>query len=107
MFVILLDPKPRAMAEVIACPQLWPRPPGWPFLLLMKKEEDGKIINGLMIDLFRQHGITGYSSTVFISNPRTNPDETDINKIIESADKEVYDTPEEVVQAGWVLLDSN
>jgi hypothetical protein len=76
-------------------PKLWDV---WPFLPVMRRRPGSEMECGLLYDAKEQSGLLGYSATVFVCNlfllPRT------LDEFI-ALPKEVYDTPEEVYDAGW------
>jgi hypothetical protein len=80
-----------------AHPELWP---AWPFLPMSRRRTDGDLDLGLLCDWRGLSGRTGYSATVFLCNllfiPRTEAE-------FLALPKEVFDTPEEIAAAGWVV----
>jgi hypothetical protein len=80
-----------------AHPELWL---AWPFLPLSRRRADGDLALGVLCDLRSLSGRTGYSATVFLTNlfyvPRTEAE-------LLALPKEVYDSPEEIAAAGWVV----
>lgn len=79
----------------IGTPALWP---AWPFLPLVRRCK-GTLELGVMIDS-RSLGLTGRSSTVFLSNlldlPATLTD-------FLALPHETFDSAEEVASAGWLV----
>ena len=78
----------------LATPRLWP---AWPFLPLVRRagaEEEC----GLLVDLLGLCGLAGYSATVFLCNLFCLP--AGVDGLL-ALPKEAYDTPEEVLAAGW------
>jgi hypothetical protein len=80
-----------------AHPELWL---AWPFLPLTRRRANGDLDLGVLCDLRGSLGRTGYSATVFLCNllftPRTEAE-------LLALPKEVYDSPEEIAAAGWVV----
>jgi len=77
-------------------PHLWW---AWPFLPLVRPLPDGAGPQcGVLYDARNASGQYGYSATVFLANlfllPRT------LEELL-ALPREVYDTPEEVYDAGW------
>jgi len=76
-------------------PHLWP---AWPFLPLVRRHDNGDFDCGLLYDFCGTSGRTGYRATVFVANllfaPRT-------EEGLLALPREVFDTAEEVVAAGW------
>jgi hypothetical protein len=70
----------------------------WPFLPLVRRHPDDTTDYGVLCDLRGLSGRTGYSSTVFLGNlfalPRTEAG-------LLALRQEVFDTPEEMADAGW------
>jgi hypothetical protein len=75
-------------------PRLWPQ---WPFLPVVRDSNSGREC-GLLYDFAHVSGRLGYSATVVLCNlfelPRT-------EEQFLALPKEVFDTPEEVYDAGW------
>ena len=78
----------------VALPQTWP---SWPILAMVRETDDDFDV-GFMYDLFHHVDIAGYSATVFVHNALDVP--THLGAIL-ALPKEIYDTPEEIVTAGW------
>ena len=80
----------------LSCPRLWPT---WPFLPVVRRSR-GITELGVLVDLQSVTGRLGFRSTVFRSNlflvPRT---EAELLRL----PREVYDTPEELIAAGWEI----
>jgi hypothetical protein len=77
-----------------ATPVLWP---AWPFLPVVRHAR-GVIDLGLMFDARGASGLTGYSSTVFLTNLFALPPALDQFLALP---KEVFDGGEELLAAGW------
>jgi hypothetical protein len=78
-------------------PKLWPT---WPFLAVVRRHTDGEMDYGVLFDFAGTSGRTGYGSAVFICNIFLLP-ETEAEFL--ALPKEVFDTPEEMAAAGWVV----
>jgi hypothetical protein len=78
-------------------PRLWP---AWPFLPLMCRRPGCEEECGLLYDVKGVSGRLGYSATVFLSNLFLLPP---TEEEILALPREVYDTPEEVADAGWTV----
>lgn len=78
-------------------PAYWPL---WPFLPVVRRHAAGAMDYGVVYDFASTNGPTGYRSTVFRTNlfalPRTLAD-------FLALPREVFDTPEEMAAAGWVV----
>jgi hypothetical protein len=75
-------------------PALWP---AWPFLPVVRRTQ-GEEELGVMYDPCGTSGLTGYSATVFLTNLfELPPTEADFLAL----PREVFDTAEELVAAGW------
>lgn len=83
--------------KVIARPNLWIM---WPMLPVTRQTGAGLEI-GTLLDT-RAMGLTGYSSTVFNVNVYDLPDGVTFCDVT-ALPKEVYDSAEEVVVAGWII----
>src|SRR5213080_453733 len=79
----------------VASPRLWPL---WPYLPLVRRWPGGIEELGVLYDFRGTTGRTGYSATVFLANFFDLPDAEDEMLRLQ---REVYDTPEELVAAGW------
>jgi hypothetical protein len=75
-------------------PALWPR---WPFLPVIRRTEAGPEC-GLLVDFRRMCGRLGYSATVFRTSLLSRPS---TGAVLLALPREVYDTAEEVYDAGW------
>ena len=79
---------------MVASPALWP---AWPYLPVVRRTGGCEEL-GVVFDARHARGLTGYSATVFACNlfmlPRT------VAEFLELS-KEVYDTAEELADAGW------
>lgn len=92
---MILTSQQRRAVEIVGLPQDWP---DWPVLPMVRGDPNHDPDLGVLIDLFHDRGVVGYSSTVFICNLFRVPKRlTTILKL----PKEVYDLPEEVILAGW------
>lgn len=78
-------------------PDLWPT---WPFLPLVRRHAGGAMDYGVLFDSVGCGGPTGFSSAVLLSNVFTLPRSLEA---ILALPREVYDTPEELGLAGWVV----
>jgi hypothetical protein len=76
-------------------PKLWDV---WPFLPVMRRRPGQEMECGLLYDAKAQSGVMGYSATVFLCNLFLLP--PTLEEFI-ALPREVYDTPEEVYDAGW------
>jgi hypothetical protein len=76
-------------------PKRWPV---WPFLPLVRHTSAGEDDCGLLCDMENWHGLAGHRCTVFVTNLFLLPETLD-----EFLDlpKEVFDTFEELLEAGW------
>lgn len=80
-----------------ANPKTWPT---WPFLAVIRRHSNGETDYGVLYDCLRINGRTGYSATVFLTNIfQMPPTETEFLCL----PREVFDTPEEIAAAGWVV----
>jgi hypothetical protein len=79
----------------LSTPALWP---AWPFLPVVRRSKGNEEL-GVVLDS-RSLGLTGYSSTVVLTNlfelPQT------LNEFL-ALPKESFDSAEEVVAAGWCV----
>jgi hypothetical protein len=79
----------------MATPALWPL---WPFLPLVRQRAGREVELGVLFDARHACGLAGHSATVFLTNlldvPRRLAD-------LLALPREVFDRPEEVVEAGW------
>jgi hypothetical protein len=78
----------------LAHPELWPL---WPFLPVVRRGSGGEEL-GVVYDARRASELTGYSATVFLRNMFTLPDQ--LSEFL-TLPKEVFDTAEELAEAGW------
>ena len=79
---------------ILATPPLWP---AWPFLPLVRRRT-GEEELGVLFDLYEVFGLTGHSATVWLTNLFTLP--PTLSDFL-ALPKEVFDTADEVVAAGW------
>jgi len=79
---------------VLSCPGLWP---AWPFLPVARRTS-GALECGLLCDLLGMANKPGLRATVYFCNLFQLPERLD--DFLELP-KEVFDTPEEVFEAGW------
>jgi hypothetical protein len=79
----------------LTTPQLWPV---YPFLPLVRRRGGAEYECGLLYDLFGLSGRTGFSATVLLTNLFAVP-ATEAELL--ALPKEVYDSAEEVFNAGW------
>lgn len=80
----------------VSTPALWP---AWPFLPLVRRTK-GEQELGVMFDALSTCDVTGYSATVFLCNLFEIP--SCLDKLL-TLPREVYDTGDEVIAAGWKL----
>ena len=78
-------------------PEHWP---AGPFLPVVRRHPDGATDCGLLYDFRGTGGPTGFSSTVFVCNLFLLP--PTLEEFL-ALPREVFDTPEEVGAAGWVI----
>lgn len=93
MNLTALTPPQRSIL-FLTTPSLWPH---WPFLPLVRRSV-GEPDLGILYDFRHSSGRTGFSSTVFITNLFLIPAS---EKALLELPREVFDTAEEVVAAGW------
>ncbi len=79
----------------LTTPCLWPH---WPVLPLVRTLPDASLDLGVLVDLWRLAGVPGYSATVFRANQFSLPKK--VARIL-ALPKEVFDTADEVLAAGW------
>ncbi|MBA4064849.1 MAG: hypothetical protein C0501_14275 [Isosphaera sp.] len=78
----------------VTTPALWP---AWPFLPLVRRTPGGTEL-GMLFDARGAVDRTGYSATVFLTCLFVLPDT--VEQLL-ALPREVYDTAEELVGAGW------
>jgi hypothetical protein len=78
-------------------PDLWL---AWPFLPVVKRLPELPLEYGVLFDAMGSSNLPGYSATVFLTNLFLMPRQ--LNRFL-SLPKEVFDTREELVQAGWCV----
>ena len=94
---MLSTPRPDPLARhrrVMACPAAWPV---WPFLPVVRRCRGDEEL-GVLFDAVRVAGLTGYSATVWLTNLFTLP--PTLAGLLELP-REVYDSADELVAAGW------
>jgi hypothetical protein len=74
-------------------PRVWP---AWPYLPLVRRLPDGEQELGFLFDAWSANRVTGYSATVFLCNFFQISSKLDEFLALP---KEVFDTPEEIVDA--------
>jgi hypothetical protein len=79
---------------MIATPALWP---AWPFLPVVRRTS-GREELGVVFDARHACGLTGYSATVFFANLFDLP--ATLTGLL-ALPREVFDTTEELADAGW------
>jgi hypothetical protein len=95
MFVTADEAERRRNLHFLSHPLLWPQ---YPLLPLIRNRPGCDEEYGVMCDLLDVYGVPGFSATVFFGNILMLP-----NKLEDflALPKEVFDTPEEVFEAGW------
>ena len=78
-------------------PSLWQV---WPFLPVMRRRPGQEMECGLLYDAKPQSGLLGYSATVFVCNLFLLP--PTLEEFL-ALPREVFDAPEEMAAAGWVI----
>lgn len=78
----------------VTTPALWP---AWPFLPVVRRTRSPEEL-GVLFDARGVCGLTGYSATVFLTNIFDLPPTLDQ---LFAQPKEVFDTGEELIRAGW------
>ncbi len=78
----------------VSTPALWP---GWPFLPLVRRSGGAEEL-GVLFDARGACGLTGYSATVFLLNVFDLP--PTVAGLL-GAPREVFDSGDELVAAGW------
>ena len=92
-----LSPVPGGLARhvlFVSTPALWP---AWPFLPVVRRTRGPEEL-GVLFDARGACGLTGYSATVFRCNLFARP--ATLAQLL-ALPKEVYDTAEELIRAGW------
>lgn len=93
--IALSQPDPLARHRlVLTTPAAWP---AWPFLPVARRTGDALEL-GVLFDALRACGLAGYSATVFFCNLFTLPPTF---AAFLALPKEVFDTADEVLEAGW------
>ena len=93
--IAIQPPDPRVRHRlVMATPATWPV---WPFLPVVRRCR-GEEELGVLFDAFGLCRLPGYSASVFLTNLFTLP--PSLPELL-ALPKEVFDTPEELVEAGW------
>ena len=80
---------------ILTDPRRWP---AWPFLPVMRRRPDQEEECGVLFDALRTKGLAGYSATVFLINLFLLPP---LVAQFLTLPREVYDTAEEMFEAGW------
>src|SRR4051812_1553779 len=95
--MVPLSPAVRRQRDLLflARPRLWV---AWPFLPSVRRRADGSKQLGVMYDARGVSDTFGYSATVFLTNLFTVPR---AEAKIFALPKCAYDTPEEMLDAGW------
>ena len=78
----------------VSTPALWP---AWPFLPVVRRSRGAEEL-GVLFDALGVCGLCGYSATVLLTNLFALPARLDQ---LLALPREVFDTPEELVAAGW------
>jgi hypothetical protein len=78
-------------------PRQWPT---WPLLPVVRRHADGHMDYGVLYDALHRSGIPGFTSTVFLTNIFLMPEDEDEFLALP---KEIFDTAEEMAQAGWCV----
>lgn len=79
-------------------PALWPQ---WPYLpVVRRRASQPEPELGVLYDAAGRSGLCGYSATVFLCNVFCLP--TSEARLL-ALPRYVYDTPEELAQAGWTV----
>ena len=78
-------------------PTLWP---AWPYLPLVKRLPGRPENYGVLVDAMRCWNLPGYSATVFLTNLFLVPA---LPAELLALPKEVFDTADEVIDAGWCV----
>lgn len=78
----------------VTSPALWP---AYPFLPVVRRTR-GREELGVLADLFGLYGLTGYGSTVFLTNLFGLP--PTLGRFL-ALPRETYDTGDELVRGGW------
>src|SRR5436305_249231 len=86
---------PRRDLYFMINPALWPT---WPFLPLIRRTMTDEIEVGLLCDVERLFNLTGFRCTIFLSNIFALP--ATLEEFM-SLPRQVLDTFEEVIEAGW------
>jgi hypothetical protein len=95
MALTTLPPSRRRDLRFLGDPTLWA---WWPFLPLVRRRPDGGTDLGVLFDAEAVCDRSGYRCTVFLSNLVLLPRQLDQ---LLALPKEVFDTFEELVAAGW------
>lgn len=95
----MIDKPDEVLARFLGLPQLWPEYGSYRALLHLHHPQ--RRVEGVLIDLFHQYRIPGYSATVWLVPPSRIPN--DVQALLQIP-KEVFDTPLEIVQAGWLPI---
>ncbi len=78
-------------------PDRWPQ---WPVLPVVRRHPDGAMDCGVLYDFVNTSGRRGFSATVLLCNVFLLPD---TEEGLLALPREVYDSPDELVGAGWTV----
>jgi hypothetical protein len=97
MIVLTIQPKPSPQRDLhfMADPSKWEV---WPFLPVMRRHSADKTDYGVLFDAQGVCDLTGYRCAVFLTNLFNLPPKLDD---LFALPKEVYDTFDELIAAGW------
>lgn len=95
--LMVRDEKREQTLLYLTRPSLWGL---WPFLPLVRRRAGRLPDEGVLFDALRSRNLPGYECTVFHANVYALP--TTLPKLL-ALSKEVYTTPEQIVDAGWVV----
>ena len=92
------DLSPRARNLLfLSDPRLWPE---WPFLPLVRRRPGCEEECGVLFDALGACNLAGHSATVYLVNVFELPP---VLTEFFALPKEVFDTPEEVLDSGWTV----
>lgn len=95
--ILPVTPTPGDLARhlvVVTTPAVWP---AWPFLPVVRRSAGAEEL-GVLFDAHGACGLTGYSAAVFLCNLFDLP--PTLGRLL-AHPREVFDTAEELVRAGW------